>query len=382
MSKIFIGSSSESIYLANALFANLDNTGKVEVTPWYNGVFEVGNYTMEDLITQLDSNDFEVFILDADDISISRGIAQSSARDNVIFELGLFMGRLGRERVFFITPKELPEGTNSLEILVPVDESDKDPQKNYEVKNGKTFEKKIVNSFKVPSDLYGIAPLQYRLRTDGNWKAALTDVSSQLSSKFARLGRKENPQDKLNQLTEQILQLTEELEKLVAAYDELERQHLFMNQAKEMPIFLDDEHYDRLLMALDSGIHKGAFNLKGITLFKLEEQEKKMVQCGKFKDVGEHGKWFPLEYNRLQDGQVNVIEAYNSGEVTTVKKKSGREYLISVPFFKKYVVKFHYYHTIKVKDAVKELNDLVRDEDPVFVMLEDFFGKSLANTPI
>ena len=37
----------------------------------------------------------------ADDQLTLRDEAQQSARDNVLFELGLFTGRLGREKFFF-----------------------------------------------------------------------------------------------------------------------------------------------------------------------------------------------------------------------------------------------------------------------------------------
>jgi SAM-dependent methyltransferase/PAS domain-containing protein len=48
----------------------------------------------------------------ADDIVKLRDETLSSVRDNVLFELGLFMGKLGKERVFFI----LPENQGSLRL--------------------------------------------------------------------------------------------------------------------------------------------------------------------------------------------------------------------------------------------------------------------------
>ncbi|WP_455919498.1 TIR domain-containing protein [Priestia megaterium] len=375
MSRVFIGSSSESIYLANALFSNLDQTGKFEVTPWYNGGFEGGEYTLEALNRYLDSSDFGVFILNTDDIVLSRGIVQATVRDNVLFELGLFMGRLGKNRVFFVTPRELSQGDTQLEILVPVDESECHTARRYVDKGGKKFEKKVINSFKTPSDLYGIAPLQYGLRTDGNWKAALTDVSAQLCEKFSRLGEKENPQNDINELASNIYQLTEELDTLMESYCELERLYLFISEAKKIPRLIENEDFDLLLEALDSGINKGEFKLKGITLFKLEGDN--MIQCGRFKDVGQHGKMFSLKYNHSQQyKKVNVIEAYKSGEIIISEKYPRREYLVSVPFINNYVVTFHYHHTIKVKNPIEELHNLIRIEDPVFRELEKFFSKT------
>ena len=46
--------------------------------------------------------DFAAFIISPDDTVISRDAENLAPRDNVIFELGLFMGVLNRQRVFLI----------------------------------------------------------------------------------------------------------------------------------------------------------------------------------------------------------------------------------------------------------------------------------------
>jgi predicted nucleotide-binding protein len=48
----------------------------------------------------LDQFDFAVLILAPDDVTIDQ--LSPSTRDNVLFEFGLFMGRLGRDRVFVV----------------------------------------------------------------------------------------------------------------------------------------------------------------------------------------------------------------------------------------------------------------------------------------
>jgi CRP/FNR family transcriptional regulator, cyclic AMP receptor protein len=54
-------------------------------------VFRVANYTLESLEAQVDNSDFAIAIAHADDATASRGSTWPSPRDNVIFELGLFM---------------------------------------------------------------------------------------------------------------------------------------------------------------------------------------------------------------------------------------------------------------------------------------------------
>jgi predicted nucleotide-binding protein len=55
---------------------------------------------LENLSRILNDYDFAVIILTPDDVIISRGNQQKISRDNLIFELGLFMGFIGRNRAF------------------------------------------------------------------------------------------------------------------------------------------------------------------------------------------------------------------------------------------------------------------------------------------
>ena len=50
--------------------------------------------------------DFAVFILSPDDVLTLRGETSKVPRDNVIFEMGLFIGALGRKCIFLITPNK------------------------------------------------------------------------------------------------------------------------------------------------------------------------------------------------------------------------------------------------------------------------------------
>jgi hypothetical protein len=77
-----------------------------EVRPW-TGEFELTKTYIEALEVALDTSDFAVLVLTPDDLTRSRKTEKRSPRDNVVFELGLFFGRLGRERCFLIQQRGL-----------------------------------------------------------------------------------------------------------------------------------------------------------------------------------------------------------------------------------------------------------------------------------
>jgi Predicted nucleotide-binding protein containing TIR-like domain len=100
---LFVGSSSEGLDFARAVRALLDEDA--EVTLWKEGLFDVGSTFIDSLIKALPRFDFAVLMLTADDLLTSREVTTLGPRDNVLFELGLFMGRLGRERTFVVRPR-------------------------------------------------------------------------------------------------------------------------------------------------------------------------------------------------------------------------------------------------------------------------------------
>ncbi len=101
--KLFIGSSSEGLEVAYAIQQNLERD--VEVTCWSQGIFELSQPTLLSLFKHLEQSDFAIFVFTPDDSTKLRGQTWSTVRDNVIFETGLFSGRLGFDRVFFIKPR-------------------------------------------------------------------------------------------------------------------------------------------------------------------------------------------------------------------------------------------------------------------------------------
>lgn len=120
VSKLFIGSSKESLTVGEAVKSSLAHVAAV--TLWTKGVFGPDKFTLEALEDQARNVDFAIMVFGPDDVIFSRHKRQEAPRDNVIFELGLFMGALGRKRAFVIAPAgkklKIPTdllGTNRIE---------------------------------------------------------------------------------------------------------------------------------------------------------------------------------------------------------------------------------------------------------------------------
>jgi predicted nucleotide-binding protein len=102
--RIFIGSSTEGLPVANEVQALLQHEFEVEV--WnQDTIFGLGTATLEALESAVLAYDFAIFVFTPDDEAHTRGQVKTVARDNVVFELGLFVGKLTRKRAFVIQPR-------------------------------------------------------------------------------------------------------------------------------------------------------------------------------------------------------------------------------------------------------------------------------------
>jgi CRP/FNR family cyclic AMP-dependent transcriptional regulator len=103
--RLFIISSAEALPIARGIQNALEHD-PFSVVIWTDGVFRVANYTLQSLEDEVDQSDFAIAIAHADDMTAVRGAEWPTPRDNVVFELGLFMGRLGRARAILMEPRE------------------------------------------------------------------------------------------------------------------------------------------------------------------------------------------------------------------------------------------------------------------------------------
>jgi predicted nucleotide-binding protein len=147
--RVFIVCSVEALPIAR-IIANAFEHDPFAVEIWNEGCFKVSNYTLQDLEAAVDNSDFAIAIAHADDVTRSRKTQWPAPRDNVIFELGLFMGRLGRARAILMEPR------------------DKD--------------------IKLPSDLAGITAISYRFEKGGENQRLMGPACNKLREHINALG--------------------------------------------------------------------------------------------------------------------------------------------------------------------------------------------------
>jgi predicted nucleotide-binding protein len=104
--KVFIGSSKE-VSGTNGLLEKIAViVEQCGITPirWNQtpSVFKAGNYTLENLEVLTATVDAAIFICSADDKTWYRGKKVGKPRDNVIFEHGLFSGKLDRKKSIIV----------------------------------------------------------------------------------------------------------------------------------------------------------------------------------------------------------------------------------------------------------------------------------------
>lgn len=103
--RIFIGSSSEQLSTLDQVKDLLGDD--FECIPW-TAAFDLNKSGLDSLLKQTRLSDFSILIATKDDLTNQRGEMLTKARDNVIFEFGLFLGSAGVEQCYLLAE----EGTN------------------------------------------------------------------------------------------------------------------------------------------------------------------------------------------------------------------------------------------------------------------------------
>jgi predicted nucleotide-binding protein len=102
--KVFVACSVERLVIAEHVQAAMVYE-KVDVKLWTQSVFLPGHSTLEDLLREIDAADFAVIIAHPDDLALTaRNELGPMPRDNVILELGMALGALGRDRALIVRP--------------------------------------------------------------------------------------------------------------------------------------------------------------------------------------------------------------------------------------------------------------------------------------
>lgn len=104
-SRIFIGSSSEGLYIATEVKAFFEKD--YECYLWSDDIFKYNENFLETLMKEASLFDFGFMIFTKDDYTKSRQQVFETPRDNVVFEFGLFLGRLGKDNAFIIQDEDV-----------------------------------------------------------------------------------------------------------------------------------------------------------------------------------------------------------------------------------------------------------------------------------
>lgn len=100
--QVFIGSSKEACNVTRAIRQNLKEVATV--LPWFNVINTPGEISIKEIIKLANQVDFSVFVFSPDDKLEIRNCETATVRDNVLLELGIFIGVLGLERCFIVKP--------------------------------------------------------------------------------------------------------------------------------------------------------------------------------------------------------------------------------------------------------------------------------------
>lgn len=146
---VFIACSTEALAIAREVQSAFDHD-PVVVEIWPDGIFNPSNTPIEDLTELIGRIDFAVILLTPDDKIQSRNAEVFGPRDNVILELGLTIGSIGRARTLLLVPRGA--------------------------------------DYKLPSDLLGVKPIDYPQGDSSTITSRLGPACNEIRKIINRLG--------------------------------------------------------------------------------------------------------------------------------------------------------------------------------------------------
>ena len=138
--RIFISSSIAGLHIAEIIKVGLEQVANCTI--WTQDIFKNTGADIENIVNIAADFDYAIIILTLEDVLIKNDEQRLGERDNMVFELGLFTGTLGRAHTFMVICKDDP--------------------------------------IRLPSDLAGVTVALYSKRSANNLLAALEPVCTQI----------------------------------------------------------------------------------------------------------------------------------------------------------------------------------------------------------
>ncbi|ACX67409.1 Predicted nucleotide-binding protein containing TIR-like domain-containing protein [Paenibacillus sp. cl141a] len=321
---LFIGSSREAIKYARAIHEQIKRSA--QVTPWYGGTFGANMYTMEALEKQLASSDFGVFVFSPDDVALIRGKHVFVTRDNTLFEMGLYWGRLGRRRVYCIIPDQVEADSSSVQDV-------------------------IVKDYHLLSDLQGITLLEYELRSDDDYKSAVDVACGHILSAIETEGFYNNPSTLIEQKDAELRRKQSVL-------------HFFWEYNRNVHVSDEAEKYHALSEAVRNSLlppAAGDFRVTGAAFWGRRDEG--IAQIGG--NVGK-GRYFPFDGKKdhsPSNQSIYVIDVYNSGKWAFYHEEEvAQVYVFCYPLGVNHVLSVHFTgHEILTDEDLAEVVEQNRE---------------------
>ena len=334
--KVFVGSSRETVEYADAIHELL--SFHAEVTPWSAGVFKGMSYPMESLEKQLSAIDFAVFLFSPDDLATIRDHHYFIPRDNLLFELGLFWGKIGRDRVFCLIPEQVP----------------------------KIRQEKNIGGYRIPTDLAGLTTLTYENRSDGNFQAAVNVACRQIIKRIQQLGPFSDPNLELEHLR-------------ARAEDDYKLIRFLRRFAKDL-LKDPEKKYDLLSEGLWSAFSPPeTYTVEGIGIYRAEQPDGLRHIAG---NEG-RGKFYPFNVNdgRKEDERIVVVDCFLKNEEQVLQKHQyiDYNYVFCYPIEKELVITISI--TGRNRLSAEDIDDVFLHNHDLIKAVHYLFGGKMDEQP-